>query len=254
MEERGKMEITPYDFSGKTVRILTDDKGNPWWIATDVCRVLGLTNPREAISSLKEYEKSTVRISDGQGGPKRNIITEPGLYRLLLRSTKKRAAKFQRWIFHDVLPEIRKTGSYSIDIPKTLPEALRAYATAIEAKEELLIENKKLQDKNKELKPKADAYNQVSDSTGLTCLSDAAKIIGLKPQTFTALLGKDKYLFVRRGKLVPTQKYIDKGLLKEKLVPARDGSKRTYRQSFVTPRGVNKFRELYNPRQLDLFT
>jgi hypothetical protein len=71
-----------------------------------------LSNPSEAIRGLDDDEKSTLRISEG--GPERNIINEPGLYSLIIRSNKPEAKKFKRWITHEVLPSIRKTGQYDV--------------------------------------------------------------------------------------------------------------------------------------------
>ena len=82
-------------------------------MASDVCEILGLSNTTEALRGLDDDEKSTLRISEG--GPERNIINEPGLYSLILRSNKVEARKFKRWITHEVLPAIRKSGKYEID-------------------------------------------------------------------------------------------------------------------------------------------
>jgi prophage antirepressor-like protein len=106
------MQVIPFEYESNQVRVIQDENGEPWWVASDVCVVLELANTTEAIRSLDDDEKSTLRISEG--GPERNIINESGLYRLLARSNKERARKFQRWLFHDVLPSIRKTGRYEI--------------------------------------------------------------------------------------------------------------------------------------------
>lgn len=89
--------------------------GEPWWVAKDVCDILGIKNARDAISSLDEDEKDTVGISDGnRGNPNMNAISESGLYALILRSNKKEAKRFRKWVTSEVLPSIRKTGSYSV--------------------------------------------------------------------------------------------------------------------------------------------
>jgi prophage antirepressor-like protein len=106
------MEIIPFDYKSKPVRVVQDEHGDLWWVATDICKILGLTNPTEALKSLEDDEKSTLRISEG--GPERNIINEPGLYSLIIRSNKPEAKNFKRWITHNVLPTIRKTGKYEI--------------------------------------------------------------------------------------------------------------------------------------------
>lgn len=105
--------IIPFEYESKSVRVVTDNDGAPWWIASDVCAVLDLSNPTEAIRGLDDDEKSTLRISEG--GPERNIINEPGLYSLIIRSNKPQARKFKRWITHDVLPSIRKNGNYEVE-------------------------------------------------------------------------------------------------------------------------------------------
>lgn len=217
-----------------------DEDGNPWWLAKDICLALGL-DPT-AVRRLEADEKSTLRIT--QGGPERNIINEPGLYRLMSRSNKKRAKKFQRWMFHDVLPTIRKTGMYNVGNLTRL----QILEMAVESEKEKI----KLEAENKKLRPKAKVYDLVSSSTGLVCISDCAKVLNIRPHAFSAKLKADGYCFVRRGQIVAYEQFIKRGWFEMKLVPARDGSKSTYRQTFITPLGVNKFREIYNPNQRQL--
>ena len=105
--------IIPFRYESKEVRVIQDEHGDPWWVASDICGILELSNPSEAIRYLDDDEKSTLRISEG--GPERNIINEAGLYSLMMRSNKSEAKKFKRWIVHEVLPSIRKTGNYQIE-------------------------------------------------------------------------------------------------------------------------------------------
>lgn len=95
------------------VRSLTIDN-EPWFVAADVCRALEIGNSRMATDRLDDDEKD-VSLIDTLGGPQNMvIINEPGLYTLILGSRKSGAKKFKRWITHDVIPAIRKTGSYSL--------------------------------------------------------------------------------------------------------------------------------------------
>ena len=98
--------------------MIVHENGNPWWIAKEACIVLGLANVARAVKSLDVDEKKTISITlsnrNRRGSPKRTIINEPGLYHLISRSTKPEAKEFARWSRHDVLPSIRKTGSYSV--------------------------------------------------------------------------------------------------------------------------------------------
>ena len=92
--------------------------GEPWFVAKDACAVLGIGNPRQAVSRLADDEKG-VTSSDTLGGPQDlRIVNEFGLYRLILTSRKPEAEAFKRWICHEVLPAIREKGFYSI-FPET---------------------------------------------------------------------------------------------------------------------------------------
>lgn len=104
-------DVRLFEFEEKEVRVQMIDDA-PWWVAKDVCDVLGLSNAREAMTRIDDDEKSTVRISDG--GPEVNIINESGLYSLILGSNKPEAKKFKKWITAEVLPSIRKTGGYLV--------------------------------------------------------------------------------------------------------------------------------------------
>lgn len=102
-----------FSYKGQEVRT-TEIDGETWFVAKDVCDILEIANSRDAVSVLDEDEKNTVAFSDGnRGNPNMTVISEAGLYTLLMRSNKEEAKPFRRWVTHDVLPSIRKTGSYS---------------------------------------------------------------------------------------------------------------------------------------------
>ena len=105
-----------------SVRVVMID-GEPWFVAADVCRVLGLTNPTVAIESLDEDEKRKIpesrvvvdpKLNLGSDFREVNIINESGLYALIFSSRKPEAKKFRKWVTHEVLPSIRKTGTYNL--------------------------------------------------------------------------------------------------------------------------------------------
>ena len=116
-----KKELSVFNFEESTpIRVILQD-GEPWFIANDVCAALQIGNPRQAISYLDEDEKG-VTTNDTPGGQQEmTIINEPGLYSLVLRSRKLEAKKFKRWITHEVLPAIRRTGSYAAPSVPSVP-------------------------------------------------------------------------------------------------------------------------------------
>lgn len=106
--------IVPLTFpvSGEKVRVVHID-GEPWFVAVDVCRELGIAKPRNAVASLDEGDAHTTGVIDGLGREQEtHVINEAGLYQLIFQSRKAEAKRFKRWIFEEVIPTIRRTGSY----------------------------------------------------------------------------------------------------------------------------------------------
>lgn len=110
-------EIRKFDFRGASLRTLTDGAGEPWFVLKDCMSILDLGNPTETVKMFDKDEFSTTEVIDSIGRRQQTyIISEPGMYRLVMRSRKPEAKEFQRWVTHEVLPQIRKTGGY---IPTT---------------------------------------------------------------------------------------------------------------------------------------
>lgn len=107
------MNITQWTTpSGQLLRQLASADGDPLFVAKDVCEALGLSNSRDALLKLDADEKG-VALTDTPGGQQQlQVVTEPGLYKLIARSRKPEAKAFDRWVRHEVLPTIRKTGGY----------------------------------------------------------------------------------------------------------------------------------------------
>jgi prophage antirepressor-like protein len=110
--------IQMFKFENKQeIRVVEGNDGEPWFVATDICGALGLSNAAEAISALEPDEKNTIRISDGinrPGNPNRIGVSESGMYALVFRSNKPEAKRFRKWVTSEVLPSIRKHGSYFV--------------------------------------------------------------------------------------------------------------------------------------------
>ena len=98
-------------YKNSPVRIV-EKGGEPWFVAKDICDILALGNPRSSIALLDEDERGVHSMDTPSGKQEMGIISEAGLYSLILRSRKPEAKAFQRWVTHEVLPSIRKTGAY----------------------------------------------------------------------------------------------------------------------------------------------
>ena len=129
-----------FNYGEVPVRVI-DLVGEPWWVLADVCRVLKITNHKNVAARLDEDEKG-VHLMDTPGGTQNmTVINEPGLYSVILRSDKPQAKPFFRWITHEVVPSIRKTGAYGV--PKTtfgLPAPRVATAKRILAQRNEILE------------------------------------------------------------------------------------------------------------------
>jgi prophage antirepressor-like protein len=105
-------QLVPFDFEGRPVRVVTDSQGEPWFVAADVLATIGLD--RKALERLDDDEKGVSSIHTPGGGQEMTTVNEPGLYTLVLGSRKAEAKRFKRWVTHEVLPSIRKNGSYAV--------------------------------------------------------------------------------------------------------------------------------------------
>ena len=138
-----------FNYNNNEIRVI-ENNGEPWFVAKDVCDVLELADVTSAIKSLDDDEKMTLqnpRSHSGQRGGAQylNVINEPGLYALAFRSNKPEAKKFSKWVRAEVLPTLRKTGSYSMTglnpINIRAAEALRDIAQSTEDKNDKAVSN-----------------------------------------------------------------------------------------------------------------
>ena len=106
-------QIIPFEFESHALRVNLDAAGQPWFVAADVCAALDLPDTHKAIARLDDDEKGRNSIPTPGGQQEMSVVNESGLYNLVLGSRKPEAKRFKRWITHEVLPSIRKTGSYT---------------------------------------------------------------------------------------------------------------------------------------------
>lgn len=173
-------EIQTFTFNAASVRVLTDEASESWFVAKDVCNVLELNNVSQALSRLDDDEKQNIILNDGiSRNPNRAIVSESGLYALILASRKPEACKFKRWITHEVLPQIRKTGGYIPSSEADSDEDIMAKALLIAQKTvecnalQLRARDKRIM----ELESKAQALDDFTNVEDRLLVRDAAKIL-----------------------------------------------------------------------------
>lgn len=177
------LQIFKNDTFGQ-VRILEKDN-ELWFVAKDVCDCLEIKNTTDALKRLDNDERS--RFNLGRQG-ETNIVNEYGLYNLVLSSRKPEAKEFKRWITHDVIPQIRKTGTYSMNIPKSLPEALRAYANEVELHNATKAIVAQQEQRIAEFKPVKDYVDKILSSKSCLAITQIAADYGLSAQELNKIL------------------------------------------------------------------
>lgn len=168
-------EIQTFNFNSSTLRTLTDEAGNPWFVAKDICNILGHSNVSMALDRIDDDERAKFNL--GRQG-ETNIVNEAGLYSLVLTSRKPEAREFKRWVTHEVLPSIRKHGIYATET--TIDQILANPDFGIRLLTSLKEERaKRIEAENqvKELEPKAKALDDFTNVPETLLVREAAKLL-----------------------------------------------------------------------------
>ncbi|WP_043843766.1 BRO family protein [Amycolatopsis taiwanensis] len=244
-------DLIPFEYSGRQVRTTTRD-GEPWFVAADVCAVLGIRDTYDATRGLDDDEKGTETIRTPGGPQAVTIVSEPGLYSLILRSRKPEAKPFKRWVTHEVLPALRKTGRYSV----TQLGRRELAQMVIEAEDRAALAEQQV----KALEPAAHAWDTLAgEEVGDYSLRDAAQILNRDPAIATGQNRLMKTLHDlgwvdRKGK--PYQREIDAGRLACRMLPYEHPHTKEPQlgsQVRVTPKGLRELhKRLGGERPLQL--
>lgn len=229
------------------IRVSTVE-GEPWFVAKDVCDALGISKYRDAVSRLDDDERGSVLVDTLGGAQETSTVSEPGLYKLIMRSRKPEAKAFQRWVTHEVLPAIRKTGGYIAAKQDETPEQIMARAVIV-AQDTIERQKRQLD----ELKPKAMFADAVAASDGTCLVGELAKMIrqnGVEigqNRLFDVLRARGFLGKAGSNRNVPTQRAMDMGLfrIKETAITHSDGHVTLNRTPKVTGKGQRYFVEMF---------
>lgn len=239
-------EIQKFDFKGAPLRTLTDKAGEPWFVAKDVCAILEISNPSDALKRLDDDERS--RFNLGRQG-ETNIVNEAGLYVLVLGSRKPEAHEFKRWVTHEVLPSIRKHGGYMAGQERMTPEQM--------ALASMRWLQSKVDEQAKQLKAQGGKVlfaNAVETARTSILVGDFAKIlksngIDIGPRRLFAWLREHGWLIKAKGSSwnMPTQKAMDLHLfeIKETTISHSDGHTTINKTPKMTGKGQTYFAKLF---------
>lgn len=218
--------------------------GEPWFVGKDIAIALGYAKPTDAARvNTDEEDRGVSEIQTPSGTQKMLIINESGLYSLILRSQLQSAKKFKHWVTAEVLPSIRKTGSYSMMEVKdsyAIDDPVERAKRWIEEQEE----KKALESKVAELSPKAEMCDKLLDASMLVNFRDAAKEIGISQSQLTGWLKENGYVYANSaGELRPMEPYMKSEFFQMKPYQnPRSGYKGS--RTFITGRGLAAFKKL----------
>ena len=230
-----------FHFKGRQVRTIQLD-GEPWFVAADVCDVLGLSNPSQALSYLDRDERRLITNEAWRTNGNMAIVSEPGLYSLVLRSRRPEAKGFRRWIAHEVIPALRQTGGYlmpAVSASTVGPSNLLQFS-----RRDLLNLAMAAEAECEELRPKAAFFDRVADSSDSFSLAETAKMLETEGYGRNNLIKFLRSEGILMASNVAKQRYIDRGYFhivqSEYLAP--DGTPRVKAVTRVYEKGVNFIR------------
>lgn len=231
------MQIMPFAFQGNPVRVLEIDS-DPWFVAKDVALALGYANPQKAV---RDHCRKTQDVGGARNvhpsdlDPQTKIIPEGDVYRLIIRSNRPEAEPFETLVMEEILPTIRKTGSYGT--PASIDYSNPTIMLGVI--ENLKLESETAKAKVLELTPKAAGYDTLMNADGLYGLQNSARALSARPNLFIRWL-KQSYLFYQGQALVPRVQYTQRGLFEVKTTIVDDKARPT---TYITPKGLDYFRD-----------
>lgn len=223
--------LSIFQYEGQQVRTI-EQNGEPWFVAYDVATILGYSKPANAVSTHCKAGFTTPK----QGGGFMTIIPERDVYRLIMKSNLPSAERFENWVVGEVLPSIRKTGTYSMQPMELISRAVIEAQKVIEHQTALIAN----------MTPKAEFYDAVTGSSDAVDIGSAAKVLNLG-------IGRTKlFQFLRDEKILqrnnqPYQQFIDAGHFRviESSYNKPDGSTHISLKTVVYQKGIDLIRKRY---------
>jgi anti-repressor protein len=227
------MNLIPFQFESASIRVVEID-GEPWFVAGDVARALGYADPTTAVRShCRGVQKLHPIVDALKRRQDVRVLTEGDVMRLIVGSTLAGAERFERWVFDEVLPEVRRKGTYGVRAPQTMAEALQLALDTIR-------DNEKLSAQVAEQAPKVAALELISEAYGAMSMRDTAKQLQMRPSELIDWLKRKHWIFKAHadGPWIAYQQQIDRGLMVQKIGVYGPDGERIGSQAKVTPKGI----------------
>lgn len=246
------MSLSLFEYDGVEVRSVMVD-GDPWFVAADLARLLDYRDASNAARLLDADMRGTQIVSTPGGDQRMAVISEPGLYRLIMRSQRPEARQIERWVVTVVLPAIRRTGTYAVPAAPAAPAIPATYAEALRLAADQAEEIDRQQTVIADLEPRAALADAVLDASGDYSVREAAQILSRDHGIVT---GQNRLMRSLRdlqwvdGKGRPYQAQIEAGRVAAKVSVydhPHTGEPTLSTQVRVTPKGLAELHRLLGP-------
>ncbi|MCW1805277.1 phage antirepressor [Brachybacterium squillarum] len=239
--------IIAFQFEQREVRVVETD-GEPWFVASDVAKILGYRDAANMTRRLDEEDRGTRSMSTPSGDQQMTVISEPGLYAAVLGSKVAGAREFKRWVTHEVLPSLRKHGGYLTErkLEEVLsdPDVLIQLATQLKDERAARLREEKarlaVESYARDLEPRADSYDRFIAGDGTYSVGAAAKMLGLSQNKLFAEL-RNAHVLIAKGAMAntPYQQYMHHFAVKAHTYDRQDGTSGTSYTTRVQPTGLS---------------
>ena len=226
-------------FEGHNIRIITDQQGEPWFVAADIAAVLGYAQTNNMNKLIDESDKDKRVLQIGGNYANQSLINESGLYQAVFSSTKPEAKLFKRWVTFEVLPSIRKHGGYLAGQEQDAPELIMAKA--------LMVAQSVIDRKSQELAAaqqtiadnahKNDFFDNYAYCGGSLGFREVAKLLKAKEHEFRAFLCAKRYMYQLSGQWMAYAQHLDAGRFEVKTGTA-ERNNYAFAKTVFTPKGV----------------
>lgn len=245
-------DLIPFSFDGHSLRVVVRD-GDPWFVAADACRVLDIADVRQALDRLDDDERGLCPVPTPGGTQEVRCVSESGLYLLVLGSRKPEARAFKRWITREVIPSIRKTGSYGSDPiallgdPSVLRTLLGNYAERVQRLEADVADR---ETRIAADAPKVEVFDRIVASGDTEGFRAAAKLVheatGANEAEFRSLMIQRKWVQRLDGRLMPAHVGIDRKYVttREREWSDIEGGQHVKAELRITQKGITKAIEI----------
>jgi len=233
-------DLVPFAYGDTAVRVVVID-GEPWFVLADLCKVLAIANVGNVTARLDEAGVRQADISSGGQMRAVTVVSEAGMYEVVIRSDKPEAVTFRRWITGEVLPAIRKTGGYGQPV---IDGNSITRLELIEIARNAELERMALEAENKELAPKAEAYESFLDATGKFGVGAVAKMLGTSQNKLFREL-RNRGVLISKGAMrnTPYQQYMHHfEVIAHKYKRSNDEDGCSY-TTYVQPSGIDFIRK-----------